>query len=57
MPFRKTKTTAMEPKGVTTTKKDESRRVSMLYQQGSCKCEPKVIIKFTTVTMKPTKKL
>lgn len=41
----------------TTTKKDERTRVSMLYQQGNCKYGPKVTIKFTKLTMKPTKRL
>lgn len=29
----------------------------MLYQQGSCKCGQNVIIKFTKLTMRPTKRL
>ena len=41
----------------TTTRKDERTRASMLYQQGNCKYGPKVIIKFTKLTMKPTKRL
>ena len=49
VPFHETKTT--------TTKKDGRIRVSMLYQQGNSKYGPKVIIKFTKLTMKPTKRL